>query len=133
MEKSKKDKILIILVSWAILAIMITIFFINFKGLHDPFNDCYYEKAILLNQYLVNSDAVKLEYRCLWFNVNGEECERMPCGHIGVCKNNINRSFYFQEEHKLRDDLKQGDNIIIRWCYNEKVGKDFINGVVKDE
>lgn len=83
---------------------------------------CFYENGILLNQYIDN------DY--LYMKVYSEKIGFFRCGHIKSIEW-TNRTFYFEKEKELRNDLKENDSITIKWCYIpniETCNKDTLEG-----
>ena len=86
---------------------------------------CYYEKAVLLEQYIdwTNSKhGGNCSNGCLFMKVYTENIEFLPCGHIDklIWRN---RTYFFAKEG-LRENLRSGDNISVKWCYiNKEIGR----------
>jgi len=73
---------------------------------------CFYENGILLRQYLSNTSCK-----------NGGDCSDYCLFMDVITEDGLTHTYYFAKEHKLRDDLIEGNNISIKWCYiNDKIG-----------
>ena len=121
-SKSLIDRILIILILVCVIILLIN------KFIQDdtPIGfGCYYENAILLNQYIDDTDWTgggDCTGGCLFMDVYSEDITFMPCGHIDNIKW-VNKTYYFAKEG-INKNLEIGDKIRVKWCYiNKNIGR----------
>jgi hypothetical protein len=82
-------------------------------GKNPMLGNCYDDKAILLKQYFGSTGST-----------NGGDCTA-SCLFMDVYLvfKQENKTYYFADEHILRNDLKEGNSITITWCYlSEEIG-----------
>lgn len=100
--------------------------FLSFIHVDDEVN-CYEEEVFLFNQYnntLVCDNCLLMK----WTPILEKRGACATCGEITINSSDT-RVFFFANEFKHREDLRDNDVMDVRWCYIRSAGDYYIRGV----
>jgi len=93
--------------------------------LNGSIGSCYKDKAVLHNQRV--GELKGYCENCLIFNVTEFVCKGQPGDGCG-CEWE-DKILYFADEQHIRNDLKNGQEIWINWCWLEEIKDYRVRGI----